>query len=297
MAVVILGAAGYVGSAIRRINPFRDPEVLTMDIVPADRNGVPIDIVVQPSWDSSQDLQGLGVPRGSTVVSLAGSGDSYWCNQQPLEAISANTRMAIASVHLAAAISSPRLVLASSTEVYGFPGLTESDESSPCRPATAYGVAKYAAECIAFSMAATRDVRIVVARLGSAFGPEVRERGLFVRIRDSLRSGEPMTVYGHPQFRQFTSLNDIARAVDVICSAAQVIPPILNVCSPKTTQIGMLIRFAVEELGMPEPEFGDGIPEPDPVYVSSTLLHTTFGVECGESLLPWLREFCLAEES
>lgn len=296
MTVVLLGSAGYIGSAIRRINPFGGREVLTIDVHPVDHNGVPTDIVVEPGWDGESDLRGIGVPLGSTIISLAGSGDSFWSNQHPLEAIIVNSRLAIASVRLAAAVGTPRLVLLSSTEVYGFPGLSECDESSPCRPPSPYGVAKYAAECAGLSLAAQLDVPVAVARLGSAFGPEIRSRGIFVRIRESIRSREPMTVFGRPGHRQFTSLNDIAHALKAICTATNQIPQVLNVCSPEKTEIDALIHFAIEEMGMPVPTIGDGIPEPASIYVDSSLLRTTLAFECGESLLPWLRAFCLADE-
>jgi UDP-glucose 4-epimerase/UDP-glucuronate 4-epimerase len=78
-----------------------------------------------------------------------------------------------------------RLVVLSSVAVYGHvePELGPIDEAEACpRPATLYGISKYAAEAAALRADELEALNVVVARLGPVFGPWERDTG----VRDTL---------------------------------------------------------------------------------------------------------------
>jgi UDP-glucuronate decarboxylase len=110
-----------------------------------------------------------------------------------------------------------RLVLASTSEVYGDPAVHPQTEDyrgdvNPIGPRACYDEGKRCAETLAFAYASSRGVAIRVARIFNTYGPRMAcDDGRVVSnlIVQALR-GEPMTVYGDGrQTRSFCYVSDL----------------------------------------------------------------------------------------
>jgi nucleoside-diphosphate-sugar epimerase len=136
-----------------------------------------------------------GVRRGTPEVYAAG-----------------NVRTTAAVIEAAHAAGVRRVLLASSSSVYG---RTEGRvaEDAPLRPLSEYGRSKLAAERLARERAAAHGVELVVLRYFTVYGPRQRPDMAFSRFVDAALAGAPMPLLGDGrQVRDFTYVGDAAEA-------------------------------------------------------------------------------------
>jgi len=113
----------------------------------------------------------------------------------------------------AVAAGTPRLVLASSSSVYGDSGELPLREASSCRPISPYGVTKLAVENLAHLYGRLHGVPVVSLRYFTVYGPRQRPDMAFHRFLRAARDGRPITVFGDgEQTRDFTFVGDIVKA-------------------------------------------------------------------------------------
>ncbi|MBT2478366.1 NAD(P)-dependent oxidoreductase [Streptomyces sp. ISL-94] len=149
----------------------------------------------------------------------------------------------------------PRLVVASSSSVYGGSAGGPSREDGPVVPLSPYGVSKLAGEQLALAYAARPDAvtRTVALRFFTVYGPRQREDMAISRMLDAVRSGQPMRLYGDgSQRRNFTYVADV---VDALMRAAQTETTgcAVNVAGPVTVSMRDLLDTVREVTGSPVP--------------------------------------------
>jgi nucleoside-diphosphate-sugar epimerase len=113
----------------------------------------------------------------------------------------------------AAATAGVRVVLASSSSVYGDAERYPTQEDTPTRPISPYGVTKLGCEHLARAYASSRALDAVVLRYFTVYGPAQRPDMAFTRIIRALVAGEPFRVYGSGgQSRDVTYVDDAVAA-------------------------------------------------------------------------------------
>jgi UDP-glucuronate 4-epimerase len=152
-----------------------------------------------------------------------------------------------------------RVVLASSSSVYGDVASGYAAEDRPVAPVSPYGVTKAAVELLAGTYAG-RGVAVVSLRYFTVYGRGQRPDMAISRIVDAARSGTPFFVRGDGhQERDLTHVADAARAT-VAAAAAELAPgTILNVGSGRPVrlldvidEVGRLIGRGVPLAPAPE---------------------------------------------
>jgi UDP-glucuronate 4-epimerase len=116
----------------------------------------------------------------------------------------------------------PRLVLASSSSVYGPGEGRPSRETDQLLPLSPYGVSKLAAErlCLAHASRPDTALSVVALRYFTVYGPRQRTDMAFSRIMRAALSGRAVPLYGEgAQRRDFTYISD---AVNATIAAATV---------------------------------------------------------------------------
>lgn len=109
----------------------------------------------------------------------------------------------------------PRLVVASSSSVYGAAPTHPTSEDTVTRPLSPYGVTKLAAEhlCLAYARQAATALEVAILRYFTVYGPRQRPDMGLQRFIEAAYAGHPITVYGDgDQTRDFTFVSDVVQA-------------------------------------------------------------------------------------
>jgi nucleoside-diphosphate-sugar epimerase len=113
----------------------------------------------------------------------------------------------------AAAPAGARVVMASTSSVYGNAETYPTREDALPRPISPYGVTKLACESLARTYAECFGLETVALRYFTVYGPRQRPDMAFARVISALLEGRPFYVYGTgEQSRDFTYVDDAVTA-------------------------------------------------------------------------------------
>ena len=130
----------------------------------------------------------------------------------PLVYEAGNVRTTESVLAAAAGAGVPRVLLASSSSVYGR-AHGRVREDAPLRPLSHYGKSKQRAERVARSLAEQHEIELVVLRYFTLYGPRQRPDMAFARFVSAALEGGPMPLLGDgSQVRDFTYVGDAAEA-------------------------------------------------------------------------------------
>ena len=106
-----------------------------------------------------------------------------------------------------------RVVMASTSSVYGNAETYPTREDATPRPVSPYGVTKLACEALARTYAECFGLEAVLLRYFTVYGPRQRPDMAFARVIDALLGWKPFTVFGSGrQSRDFTFVDDAVSA-------------------------------------------------------------------------------------
>ena len=168
-------------------------------------------------------------------------------------AVYADVNVTGTAVVLEAAVrhGAPRVVLASSSSVYGERADGPFRESDPVnRPISPYAATKRAAELVAHTFHHAHDLPVVCARIFTAYGPRQRPDLAIRTFAERMLRGEPIPVYGDGSaLRDFTYVDDLAdglvRALDRDLGFR-----ILNLGAGRSVVLRDVIRMLEDALGV-----------------------------------------------
>jgi uronate dehydrogenase len=174
--VLVTGAAGRIGTVLRRGLPERGWSVRGLDVAPAPEERFGEEWVAADVTDLAAVTDAA---RGTTaMVHLAGiSGEAGWP-----EILQANIQGTYSALEAARRAGVPRVVLASSNHATGFTprpaGGQLREIDAPPRPDTYYGVSKVTMEALGSLYADRYGLDVVCLRIGSAFAEPTATRQL-----------------------------------------------------------------------------------------------------------------------
>ncbi|MFE7120925.1 NAD-dependent epimerase/dehydratase family protein [Streptomyces sp. NPDC057654] len=165
----------------------------------------------------------------------------------------------------------PRLVLASSSSVYGEgPGREQpmAEDQLPC-PVSPYGVTKLAAERLGSAYAARpgSPLTVVSLRFFTVYGPGQRPDMLTARVIRSVLDGTSLPVYGDgSQSRDFSYVGDVVRAL-LLAQRPHVPGGAYNVGAGRRTTVLELCAAVGEAMGRP-PLLEHTAPQPGDAFTT-----------------------------
>jgi len=142
-----------------------------------------------------------------------------------------------------------RVILASSSSVYGKPVDLPYDEDHPTEPVSPYGVSKLAAEEYARVYHELHGLATVCLRYFTVYGPRMRPNMAISNFVSRCFNGEPPVVYGDgEQTRDFTYVDDVVAANRTLLDSDAADGEVLNVGSSDTITINELARTVRDQL-------------------------------------------------
>jgi UDP-glucuronate 4-epimerase len=211
---LVTGAAGFIGSHLADALLDAGHEVVgvdcltdSYDIAEKEENARRLELLRLDLAEDELPLEGV-----DGVFHLAGQpGVRSFGEVFPLYV----RRNVLASqrVFAAAAAAGVRVVLASSSSVYGDAAAYPTPEETVPAPLSPYGITKLACEHLARAYELSFGLDPVVLRYFTVYGPRQRPDMFFRRVVDALSAGTPFAVYGDgSQSRSFTYVGDAVAA-------------------------------------------------------------------------------------
>lgn len=298
--VVVTGAAGFIGSHLSRAlleagttvigvdrrDPQNDPEAATnLTELTAFPNFIPLtaDLMACPmepvllGADVVFHLAGLPGVRPSWGPKF----DAY---------VTANIQSAEKVMAAAARLRIQRVVLASSSSVYGATDGTPSSETDRPGPRSPYAVTKLAAEqlCLAHATRPNTTTSVIALRYFTVYGPRQRPDMLIHRALTAALRQTPLHLYGNGlQQRDFTYVDDVVRAT-ITAAVTPTTSMVINVGAGQSTSICDVLDAAHRLTGRPVPVVRAGTRAGD---VPATLADITQA----RDLLGWKPEVSLLD--
>jgi nucleoside-diphosphate-sugar epimerase len=214
MRYLVTGAAGFIGSQLLRTLRERGHDAIGWDaftdyydpsLKEENARDLPVERVDLADDDLALDgLDGVFHLAGQPGVASFGSVFPVYVRQNVL----ASQRL-----FEAAAASGTRVVLASSSSIYGDAERFPTPEETTPAPISPYGITKLACEHLGRAYGKEFDLDVVTVRYFTIYGPRQRPDMAFTRMVSCLAEGRPFELYGDgTQSRSFTFVDDAVEA-------------------------------------------------------------------------------------
>lgn len=214
-AVLVTGAAGLVGSALRSRLERRGTPVVPIDREPRAKDGRPVRIC---DVNDAHRLHALALERRLMgIVHCGAFSGPMVARDNPSSMVRVNIVGTANILELARVHRVPRVVFCSSASVYGDTPAGPVPEDVPLAPTSLYGASKVASEQLVSCYARQYDVDGVSVRLSWVYGPG-RTTDCVIRtmIEDAQARRPTRMAFGKDFHRQFIYIED---AIDALVAA------------------------------------------------------------------------------
>src|SRR5215813_3057019 len=257
---LITGAAGFIGSNIAHALVARGEQVRGIDDLSDGRrqnlDGI-FDQIDFRHADITDDGAILSACAGvDYVLHQAARGSVPRSLAEPIGSNHANVVGTLKVLQAARDKGVKRVIIASSSSVYGeTPGLPKREDMA-CAPISPYAVSKYAGELYAQSFARLLGLETVCLRYFNVFGPRQHPTSQYAAvipkfIRAMLQGQQPV-IFGDGQTsRDFTFVDNVVSANLLACQApaTKVSAQVFNVATGKSYTLSRLYSFLQELTG------------------------------------------------
>ena len=146
-------------------------------------------------------------------------------------------------------VGAQRVVVASTSEVYGTALYTPIDEKHPCRGQSPYSATKIGADRLAESFYRSFNTPVVIARPFNTYGPRQSARAVIPTIITQLLLGQTDLRLGSlSPTRDFNYVTDTVEGFIALAEADTAVGREINIATGEERSIGDVAKFLVSEL-------------------------------------------------
>lgn len=163
--------------------------------------------------------------------------------ESPLAYVRTNIEGTYNILEAARRVGVERILITSTSEVYGTAVYVPIDERHPLQPQSPYSASKIGADNLALSYHLSFDLPVVIARPFNTFGPRQSSRAVIPTIITQLLSGITEISLGNlsPR-RDLTYVEDTVEAMRMIAGEETFLGKVVNIGSEKDISIGEIFE-------------------------------------------------------
>ncbi len=245
---LVTGGAGFIGSHVVDALAARGEPVRVVDDLSTGRRenlaGHPRVELVRGDL-ADRRVAEAAVAGVDHVVHLAGIPSPARSVSEPRRCHRANVEATHELLLAARDAGVRRVVLASSSSVYGESGASPAHEGLPAAPRSPYALQKLVCEQYAALFGRIHGLETVSLRLFNVFGPRQppgsEYSGVVPALAAALLAGRPATIHGDgEQTRDFVYVADAARALLLACTAPGAAGRVVNVAGGEPLSVNGL---------------------------------------------------------
>lgn len=256
--VLVTGADGFIGSHLVEMlfqigckvrafvfyNSFNSWGWL--DTVPADILGQ-MDIFCGDIRDPNGVFEAM---KGCEVVfHLAALIAIPFSYHSPDSYVDTNIKGTLNVLQAARKLGTERVLVTSTSEVYGTAQYTPIDEKHPFQGQSPYSATKIGADRLAESFYRSFNTPVVIARPFNTYGPRQSARAVIPTVITQLLTGQTELRLGIvTPTRDFNYVNDMAKAFIALAEADSVVGKEINIATGKEHSIGDVAQILIAEL-------------------------------------------------
>jgi UDP-glucuronate decarboxylase len=270
---MVTGGAGFIGAHLCRTLLAAGHDVLAVDNYYSGSRANIADLLENPRFEVLRhDVTFPLYVEIDEIYHLACPASPVFYQRDPVQTTKTSVVGSINMLGLAKRTKA-RILLSSTSEVYGDPTVHPQDESywghvNPIGPRSCYDEGKRCAETLFFDYRRQHDLPIKVARIFNTYGPLMRpDDGRVVSnfIMQALR-GEPITIYGDgSQTRSFCYIDDMVDGLVRLMNTPHDVTGPINLGNPTEMTMLQLASKVVELVGGSSRIEHGPLPADDPV--------------------------------
>lgn len=223
MRILVTGGAGFIGShmADRFVRDGHCVSVIDNEST-GKRANVPKEaLYTKGDVAVLSDLEPLFASGLDAIIHIAGQVSMIRSFTDPVADLRTNVQGTVNVLQLCLKYKVPRLLFASSMTVYGHTDVLPTPETEPGRPASYYGITKYAGERYVRTTAERIDLdfdfHTTCFRMYNVYGPRQAldnpYQGVLGIFLGNIQRGEPINIFGDgEQSRDFVYIDDVVSA-------------------------------------------------------------------------------------
>jgi len=128
-------------------------------------------------------------------------------------------------------LKTKRVIITSTSEVYGTAKYIPIDERHPLNPQSPYAASKVAADALAQSFYKSYKLPVTILRPFNTYGPRQSERAIIPTIVNQILSNKVVELGNLTPTRDFTYVEDVAKAFYLVLNKKKSIGKIINIGS------------------------------------------------------------------
>ena len=294
MKCVITGGAGFIGSTLCDELIRQGNQVVVIDNL---SNGLRCNVNPEATF-VQQDITALDaaalshIRHADVLFHMAARARVQPSLRDPAPYMHDNVHGTSCMLEHARAMNIGRVVLSSSSSVYGDTDVVPTPECTPCRPRSPYATTKLMQELLCESYTRCYGMSTVCLRYFNVYGERQPLHGAYKLVMSTFltqkRAGLPMTIRGDgTQRRDFTYVGDVVEAN----ITAAMSPEVGNA---ERINIGASDNMSVMELAElieGEYEFVDAVDEPKETLADRTLASELLNWKPTTNVTEWLPEY------
>ena len=255
--ILVTGGSGFIGSHLVRRLLKGGQDVLVVDNFSSGTRANLADLFGHPRLEVVRhDVTFPLYVEVDEIYHLACPASPVFYQRDPVQTTKTSVVGSINMLGLAKRTKA-KILLASTSEVYGDPEVHPQDESywghvNPIGPRSCYDEGKRCAETLFFDYRRQHDMPVKVARIFNTYGPRMRpDDGRVVsNFIVSALSGRPLTIHGDgTQTRSFCFVDDLVDGLVSLMRTPHEVTGPINIGNPHEFSMAQLAELVISLVG------------------------------------------------